>query len=252
MDYNSIENILYANKVKNLKDFQNDCQFFETVCNYNKNLSNRLLPMQTKKDIIIFTKKFWLNFYKDHLEYIASYCYNDRGNVYFDNKDKDFAKHRKSINFSSDYEFHLLLKLKTGCWVYFFMTSEITDNFYWGDPDELCIYAHNDITQLIKFGISIKDHKKIGLRISGNLSIEQKITPELIFDTDDCPICIECYDDQYNKKIHLKCGHTFCGKCTVTIIKRNIFEMIRCPICNNFSDIEFFNIETTFNSMKKC
>ena len=56
--------------------------------------------------------------------------------------------------------------------------------------------------------------------------------PDKIFENNNCPVCLECYDETVIKKI-AKCGHITCNECYLTICKST---NSRCPECREIWD----------------
>lgn len=239
----SLEDILFESRVKDIKDFRSDCYFFDIFFisgKYVSDLEITPLPFQNKKMFSRFDKKFWPNFYKKHLEYIASYYYLCYPRVICNNKNKNKKISRKQMNNLHFDEFHFLCKLKNNMWMYLFQYSDMTDNFTWG-ADECHIYVDPDIIFLIKYGVAVKNYEKIGIKLkSPQNQIVQNIMPETVFDSEMCPICLE--NDNLNKSnnFYLNCGHNLCKKCIRRLLQKNN-EFIKCPLCNKHTDREYFS-----------
>lgn len=65
---------------------------------------------------------------------------------------------------------------------------------------------------------------------------------EKIYTTFDCPICLDCLDQE--NRVKLNCDHVFCGGCISELMKTNSHE-ITCALCR----VKVTNFEVSSNSV---
>jgi len=219
-----LEEIYTKNSVITDK-FRLDCKFFDRIFNRKRKNEFWPLPFQNKKEFTTFDKKFWKNFYSRHLDFIASYWFRYEDILVFEN----VPCHRYQDG-DDEYEFHFLCKLKNGFWMYIHMSSLMTYNFEWDCEDYMKIYVSRNLNYLVKYGIAVKNYKKVGIKLKS--VIVTNCLPKKIYDIDGiCPICME----DKNQNIFFDCGHLLCKKCLshMIIFRRNL----KCPKCMKDSTI---------------
>lgn len=96
--------------------------------------------------------------------------------------------------------------------------------------ENICYFNKNLIFHSLKDGI-YKDMIEYGYE-----------EPEKVFDNDSCPICLECYDENKEKKVGC-CGHTLCYDCFNHIIHSN---NQRCPECRVEWNNEESGVDITY------